>query len=88
MAIVALLVYYLLFALFILMIVRMIMSWVGMFVPPLLDNAFSRLLASITEPVISPFRALLPSINGLDFFSFIFAIIMLQLMMSCISFCW
>ncbi len=73
--------YWLLLALFIVMIVRMIVSLIAIFVPPLMDNGFSRFLASMTEPVISPFRALLPTINGIDFFSFIFAIIMLQLMM-------
>ncbi len=82
MAILAWIAYYLLLALFILMMVRVILWLVGMFIPALADNAFSRVIASLTEPIIAPYRAILPEVNGIDFFSFIFSIIIIQLMMN------
>lgn len=81
MAIVAWVAYYLLFILFILMMLRVILWIVGMFIPPLMDNGFARLVTSMTEPIIAPYRAILPAVNGIDFFSFIFSIIVIQLMM-------
>lgn len=74
--------YYLLFVLFILMMLRVILWIVGMFIPPLMDNAFARMVTSMTEPIIAPYRAILPAVNGIDFFSFIFSIIVIQLMMN------
>lgn len=82
MVVLALIAYYMLLVLFVIMIISMIMSWIALAVPPLANNGFYRFLQSVTAPVISPFRALLPAINGIDFFSFIFAIVMLQLMMN------
>jgi uncharacterized protein YggT (Ycf19 family) len=80
-----LVVYWLLVIMLVVMIVRMIVSLLSLVVPPLADNPFSRMLASITEPIIAPFRAFLPTFNGVDFFSFIFAIIMLQIMMNFVN---
>lgn len=77
-----LVVYWLLVIMFVVMIVRMIVSLIALFVPPLMDNPFSRMLASITEPIIAPYRAMLPTVKGIDLFSFIFAIIILQIMIS------
>lgn len=85
MAIVAQIGYILLFGLFILMMLRVILWIIGLFIPPLMDNQFARLLTSMTEPVIAPYRALLPAVNGIDFFSFIFSIIIIQVMMSFLS---
>ena len=82
MAIVAWVAYYLLFFLFILMMLRVILWIVGMFIPPLMDNPFARMVTSMTEPIIAPYRAILPAVNGIDFFSFIFSIIVIQLMMN------
>ncbi len=82
MAIVAQIGYILLFILFILMMLRVILWIIGMFIPPLMDNAFARMITSITEPVIAPYRAILPAVNGIDFFSFIFSIIIIQIMMN------
>lgn len=85
MAIVAQIGYILLFILFILMMLRVILWIIGMFIPPLMDNAFARMIASMTEPVIAPYRAILPAVNGIDFFSFIFSIIIIQIMMNFLS---
>lgn len=82
MAIVALVGYILLFILFILMMLRVILWIISMFIPPLMDNSFARLITSMTEPVIAPYRAILPAVNGIDFFSFIFSIIIIQIMMN------
>ena len=82
MAIVAQVGYILLFILFILMMLRVILWIIGMFIPPLMDNSFARLITSMTEPVIAPYRAILPAVNGIDFFSFIFSIIIIQIMMN------
>lgn len=85
MAFVAQIGYILLFILFILMMLRVILWFIGMFIPPLMDNAFARLITSMTEPVIAPYRAILPAVNGIDFFSFIFSIIIIQIMMNFLS---
>ena len=85
MAIVAEIGYILLFILFILMMLRVILWIIGMFIPPLMDNAFARMITSMTEPVIAPYRAILPAVNGIDFFSFIFSIIIIQIMMNFLS---
>jgi YggT family protein len=82
MAIVAQIGYILLFILFILMMLRVILWIIGMFIPPIMDNPFARMLTSMTEPVIAPYRAILPAVNGIDFFSFIFSIIIIQIMMN------
>jgi YggT family protein len=81
MAIVAQVGYILLAILLVLMMVRVILWIIGMFIPPLQDNPFARLITSMTEPVIAPYRAILPAVNGIDFFSFIFSIIIIQIMM-------
>lgn len=85
MAILVWIAYYLLLALFILMMLRIILWLVGMFIPPLMDNPFARLITSMTEPIIAPYRAILPAVNGIDFFSFIFSIIVIQLMMNFVN---
>ncbi|MDB5079203.1 MAG: hypothetical protein JWP00_1127 [Chloroflexi bacterium] len=85
MAILAWVAYYLLFALFIMMMLRVILWLIGMFVPPLMDNPFARMITSLTEPIIAPYRSILPAVNGIDFFSFIFSIIVIQLMMNYLS---
>ena len=81
MAIVAWVGWLFLVILFALMMIRMILWIVGMFIPPLMDNGFARMVTSMTEPIIAPYRAILPAVNGIDFFSFIFSIIVIQLMM-------
>ncbi len=82
MAIFPAIVYILLIIMQIAFFLRFIMWIIGMIVPPLMDSGFSRFLASMTEPIISPFRTLVPEIRGIDLFSFVFAYIMLQIMTS------
>lgn len=66
-------VYILLTIMSLLLFARMICWIIAMIVPPFADNVINRILASLTEPMIRPFRAVLPTINGIDIVSFIFA---------------
>ncbi len=78
-------VYVLLYIESIALLVMLIMSWVVVAVPPLGQNPFFRILVSMTEPIIAPFRTLLPVIKGLDLFSFIFAYMMLRIMLGLVG---
>ncbi|HEX2913812.1 MAG TPA: YggT family protein [Chloroflexia bacterium] len=79
--ILAQIVFWIVYVFYIILIVRAIISLVAMFVPPFMDNPFYRFLAGMTDPVITPFRSLLPTINGLDLFSFIFAFILVRVVL-------
>ena len=59
------------------MIISVILSWVA----PGSHNPGAELVAQITEPVLAPFRRLVPNLGGLDI-SPIFAFIALQLLQS------
>jgi len=63
--------------LFYAMIISVILSWVA----PGSHNPGAELVAQITEPVLAPFRRILPSLGGLDI-SPIFAFILIQLLQS------
>lgn len=63
--------------LFYAMIISVILSWVA----PGSHNPGAELVAQITEPVLAPFRRILPSMGGLDI-SPIFAFILIQLLQS------
>ena len=54
-------------------LIRIVLSWVA----PGNYNPITALLTTLSEPVLRPFRRLIPSIGGLDI-SPIFAIVMLQ----------
>ena len=58
---------------FFVVLVRVILSWVA----PHTYNPVSALLATVAEPILRPFRRLLPPLGGLDL-SPIFAIVLLQ----------
>ncbi|MEX5688347.1 MULTISPECIES: YggT family protein [Pseudomonas] len=59
------------------MIISVILSWVA----PGSHNPGAELVAQITEPVLAPFRRIIPSLGGLDI-SPIFAFIVIQLLQS------
>ena len=63
--------------LFYAMIISVILSWVA----PRSHNPGAELVAQITEPVLAPFRRIIPSLGGLDI-SPIFAFIVIQLLQS------
>ncbi|MDD2052686.1 YggT family protein [Pseudomonas putida] len=63
--------------LFYAMIISVILSWVA----PGSHNPGAELVAQITEPVLAPFRRLVPNLGGLDI-SPIFAFIVIQLLQS------
>lgn len=63
--------------LFYAMIISVILSWVA----PGSHNPGAELVAQITEPVLAPFRRMIPSLGGLDI-SPIFAFIVIQLLQS------
>lgn len=63
--------------LFYAMIISVIMSWVA----PGSHNPGAELVAQITEPVLAPFRRIVPNLGGLDI-SPIFAFIVIQLLQS------
>ena len=56
------LVIYLLYALIIVILIRVAFSWVS----PYPTNSFSRLAWRVTEPVLGPVRRLLPPVSGID----------------------
>jgi YggT family protein len=53
---------YLLYAFIIVLLVRVIFSWVS----PFPTNAVSRLAYQVTEPVLAPIRRRLPPVSGMD----------------------
>jgi YggT family protein len=59
------------------MIISVILSWVA----PGSHNPGAELVAQITEPVLAPFRRIIPNLGGLDI-SPIFAFIVIQLLQS------
>ncbi|RON18969.1 MULTISPECIES: YggT family protein [Pseudomonas] len=63
--------------LFYAMIISVILSWVA----PGSHNPGAELVAQITEPVLAPFRKIIPNLGGLDI-SPIFAFIVIQLLQS------
>ena len=63
--------------LFYAMIISVILSWVA----PGSHNPGAELVAQITEPVLAPFRRIIPNLGGLDI-SPIFALIVIQLLQS------
>jgi YggT family protein len=63
--------------LFYAMIISVILSWVA----PGSHNPGAELVAQITEPVLAPFRRMVPNLGGLDI-SPIFAFIVIQLLQS------
>lgn len=58
---------------FFVILIRVILSWVA----PGNYNPVTALIATLSEPILRPFRRLIPSIGGLDI-SPIFAIVLLQ----------
>jgi YggT family protein len=58
---------------FFIVLIKIILSWVA----PHNHNPITALLSSIAEPILRPFRRILPSFGGLDI-SPIFAIVLLQ----------
>jgi YggT family protein len=62
MSIIAGLLIYALYAFIIVMIVRVLFSWVS----PFPTNSVSRLAFRITEPVLAPVRRWLPPMSGID----------------------
>lgn len=62
------------------MIISVILSWVA----PGSRSPGAELVAQITEPVLAPFRRLIPNLGGLDI-SPIFAFIVIQLLQSWVS---
>ena len=45
-----------------LILARVVLSWAG----PTADNALTRFIHAVTEPVLGPVRAILPNMGGLD----------------------
>ncbi len=65
---------------FLLMLVGMIMSWVDVE----RRFAFTRAIRGITDPLVAPFRSIIPRAGFLDL-SFFVAIILLQIMISLVK---
>jgi YggT family protein len=53
---------YVLYAFIIVLLVRVVFSWVS----PFPTNAVSRLAYQVTEPVLAPIRRRLPPVSGMD----------------------
>ena len=47
-----------------LVVIRAVVSW---FVPPTSNNPLVRLLVRVTDPILLPFRQMLPATGGMDF---------------------
>ena len=62
MGFIASLLVFLLYAFIIVLIIRVIFSWVS----PFPTNPFSRLAFMVTEPVLAPVRRWVPPISGID----------------------
>jgi YggT family protein len=62
MALIATFLIYALYALIILILVRVVFSWVS----PYPNNAVYRFVYQVTEPVLGPVRRRLPPISGMD----------------------
>ena len=60
-------------------LLRVILSWVGMAVSHPLLNQVARILDQITEPLLAPIRRFLPAMAGLDL-SPIIALVLLTLL--------
>ena len=89
MYILPLIVYIMITIVFFAMIARMILWLVLMFFPDLervfTGNIFYQTVFSLSEPMIAPFRSVLPTISRIDIFSFVFASIILQIVRSYIG---
>ena len=46
-----------------LVVIRAVVSW---FVPPTSNNPLVRLLVRVTDPILLPFRQMLPATGGMD----------------------
>lgn len=73
-SIVAEFIYILSWTLTIAIIIRALMSWFN----PTGAGSFGRLLAEITDPILTPIRRILPPVGGIDF-SPLLALIIIQL---------
>ena len=62
MNLIAMLLIYALYALIILILVRVVFSWVS----PYPNNSVYRFVFKLTEPILSPVRRRLPPISGMD----------------------
>jgi YggT family protein len=62
MGLIATFIIYALYALIILILIRVVFSWVS----PYPNNAVYRFVYQVTEPVLSPVRRRLPPISGMD----------------------
>ncbi len=62
MAFIASLLTFLLYAFIIVLIIRVLFSWVS----PLPTNPVSRLAWAVTEPVLAPVRRRIPPVSGID----------------------
>ena len=62
MNLIAILLIYALYALIILILVRVVFSWVS----PYPNNSVYRFVFQLTEPILSPVRRRLPPISGMD----------------------
>jgi YggT family protein len=60
-------------------LLRVILSWVGMAVSHPLLNTVARVLDQITEPLLAPIRRFLPAMAGLDL-SPLIALVLLSLL--------
>ncbi len=65
------------FTLQILIIIRVLMSWIN----PHPSGAVGRFLMEVTEPILKPFQRILPPMAGIDF-SPILALVVLQILTS------
>lgn len=62
MSIIATLLIYALYAFIVVLLVRIIFSWVN----PRTSNAVSRFAYQVTEPVLAPVRRWIPPVSGID----------------------
>ena len=84
-----LIVFFLLVIVAIAMYVRILIWLLAMLIPDMantfMSNGFYRLAFSLTEPLISPFRRIVPMTGSVDWFSFIFANISIYIMINFMS---
>jgi YggT family protein len=64
MSLIATVLIYALYALIIVILVRVVFSWMSQ--SPYPTNSVSRLTFQVTEPILAPVRRLLPPISGMD----------------------
>jgi uncharacterized protein YggT (Ycf19 family) len=77
------LIVYLLLTFMWLMVIASVICWViSLAVPTITGTGFYRFVQGVINPVVQPFRAVIPTVNGIDFFSFILAFAFLQIVRS------